>query len=123
MPGPAAISAPMGLAPREFEQIAFSKAIDKPTKPVVCRSRTIEDTQSIEFPSNVKVGLIPTGVDYKEGDIQYTSSYIKKANQLEIKRKVVIQHPSMVCTPNQIRVWNKFVNVLQKDLRAQIFYE
>lgn len=123
MPGPAAISAPMGLAPREFEQIAFSKAIDKPTKPVVCRSRTIEDSQSIEFPSNVKVGYIPTGIDYNEGDIKYSSSYIKKGNQIEIRRKVVIQHPSMVCGPAQIRAWNKFVSVLQKDLRAQIFYE
>ena len=123
VPGPAAISAPMGLAPREFEQIAFSKSIEKPTKPVVCRSRTIEDVQTIEFPSNVKLGLIPSGIEHREGDINYISSYIKKENQVEIKRKVVIQHPSMVCGPNEIRAWNKFVSVLQKDLRSQVFYE
>jgi transglutaminase-like putative cysteine protease len=123
VPGPAAISIPMGLAPREFEHIVFSKSIEKPTKPVVCRSRTIEDVQTIEFPSNVKLGLIPSGIEYKEGGINYISSYIKKENQVEIKRKVVIQHPSMVCGPNEIRAWNKFVSVLQKDLRSQVFYE
>ena len=123
VPGPAAISVPMGLAPRELEQIAFSKSIENPTKPVVCRSRTIEDTQTISFPPNVRIGLIPIGVEYKQGDIQYNVSYIKKDNQIEIKRKAVIQHPSMVCGPSQIRAWNKFVGVVQKDLRAQIFYE
>ena len=123
VPGPAAISVPMGLAPRELEQIAFSKSIETPTKPVVCRSRTIEDTQTISFPSNVRIGLIPMGVEYKQGDIQYNASYIKKDNQIEIKRKAVIQHPSMVCGPLQIRAWNKFVGVVQKDLRSQIFYE
>ena len=123
VPGPAAISVPMGLAPREFEQIAFSKSIDKPTKPVVCRSRTLEDIQVIEFPSNVRLGLIPVNVNYKGGDINYSSSYLKKESQIEIRRKVIIQHPSMVCGPAQIKAWNKFVGVLQKDLRSQIFYE
>lgn len=123
IPGPAAITVPMGLAPREFDQIAYSKSIENPTKPAVCRSRTLEDIQVIEFPANVKVGLIPSNVRYEEGDIKYSSSYSKTDNVIEVRRQVVIQRPSMVCSPAQIKSWNKFIKVLQKDLRAQIFYD
>jgi len=48
----------MVLVPREIEEIAFSKQIDNPTKPVVCRSRTLVDVQQIEFPKVVRVGNI-----------------------------------------------------------------
>ena len=123
VPGPAAITAPMGLAPRELETIAFSRSIENPTQPVVCRSRTIVDIQQIQFPDNVKVTRIPQAMSYKEGDIDYRSTYSQNGNSIEIERDLVIQHPSMVCDLKQIKSWNKFVGVLQKDLRGQVFYE
>jgi transglutaminase-like putative cysteine protease len=123
LPGPGAISIPMGLAPREIEEIAFSKQIDNPTKPVVCRSRTLVDVQQIEFPKVVRVGNIPKGVYFNEGDINYKSTYNKKGNEVEIRRELTIQHSSMVCDIYEIKRWNKFIGVLQKDLRGQVFYE
>lgn len=123
VPGPGAITAPMGLAPREIEEIAFYKSIENPTQPAVCRSRTIVDLQRIEFPDNTKVTRVPRSSNYKDSDVEYHSSYTQQGNTVEVRRNLVIQHASMVCSVNEIKAWNKFLGVLQKDLRGQIFYE
>jgi len=122
VPGPGAIAIPMGLAPGEFGLISFSKSIANPTEPVVCRSRALMEVAQINFPLNVSVTHIPEGVSYKSGDIDYKSTYIKRGNFVEARREVVIQHPTMICDVNEVKEWNKFVAVVQKDLRSQVFY-
>jgi transglutaminase-like putative cysteine protease len=122
-PGMGAISVPMGLAPAELATLAYSKPPEIVTKPVVCRSRSLLEEQLIHFPSNVRVTAIPKNIEYSQDGIDFASVYTLKGRDVTVKRSMSVQHPSAVCEPNEVEEWKKFVSVLQRDLRSQIFYQ
>ncbi|MBT8573485.1 DUF3857 domain-containing protein [Polynucleobacter paneuropaeus] len=122
-PGLGAISPPMGLAPAELSKLAYNKPPQRVTKPVVCRSRSVFETLVIRFPDDVKIFMIPEGVLYRQAGIEFSSSYSRHGNEIKIKRKMKVQHPSMICDVQDIENWKRFISILQRDLRGQIFYE
>lgn len=123
-PGPGAMSVPIGLAPGSISIISFNKPKDKFLFPYECTSGFIEETTVIDFPKNAKLTRIPKAMKFEEKGINYTSSYKKtKANQLEVKRTLTHQRPSMVCQPEALEGWKNMHQAIKKDLRSQIFYE
>ena len=83
----------------------------------------IEEHYFIEFPTNVKVTRVPQDITYKEGDIQYQSSYIQNGNKVEVKRSLYAQRPGAVCQAEELKQFNAFFPVFLSDMRGQIFYE
>lgn len=123
VPGPGAMTIPVGLAPGELASIANSRPPEKFTVPYSCATRSVTEEYQIQFPKNVKVSRIPQNTSYKKNNIEYTASYLEKDNQVTITRNLEVQRPGAVCQPAELQRWKDFYQVFIKDLRSQIFYE
>ena len=123
MPGYGAMGVPVGLSPGELYILTTRRAYEDFIPPYVCYSRTIEEHYFIEFPTNVKVTRVPQDITYKEGDIQYQSSYIQNGNKVEVKRSLYAQRPGAICQAEELKQFNAFFPVFLSDMRGQIFYE
>ena len=123
VPGPGAITVPVGLAPGELAMIANDRPPEKFTKPYTCSTRMVGEAYQITFPSNAKVTRIPPDVTYEKAGIKYESTYTERNNSLLVTRKLAIQRPGAVCQPAELQNWRDFYQVFIKDMRGQIFYE
>jgi hypothetical protein len=123
VPGPGAMTVPVGLAPGELASIANNRPPEKFTVPYSCATRSVAEEYQILFPKNVKVGKIPQDINYKKGGIEYKAAYLEKDNQVIVTRSLEVQRPGAVCKPEELQKWQDFYKVLIKDMRSQIFYE
>lgn len=123
VPGPGAMTIPVGLAPGELASIAINRPPEKFTVPYLCATRSVTEQYQIKFPSNVRVGRIPQNTNYQKNNIQYSANYQKNGNQVTVTRNLEVQRPGAVCQPEELQKWKDFYQVLIKDMRAQIFYE
>jgi transglutaminase-like putative cysteine protease len=123
VPGPGAMTIPVGLAPGELASIAISRPPEKFTVPYSCSTRSVTEQYQITFPKNVKVSRIPQNITYKKSNIEYTASYLEKDNQVTVTRNLEVQRPGAVCKPEELQKWKDFYQVFIKDMRGQIFYE
>ncbi|QWE19178.1 DUF3857 domain-containing protein [Polynucleobacter corsicus] len=123
VPGPGAMTIPVGLAPGELASIAISRPPEKFTVPYSCSTRSVTEQYQISFPKNVKVSRIPQNTSYKKNNIEYTASYLEKDNQVTVTRNLEVQRPGAVCQPSELQKWKDFYQAFIKDMRGQIFYE
>jgi transglutaminase-like putative cysteine protease len=123
VPGPGAMTVPIGLAPGELAAIASDRPPEKFTIPYVCSTRIVGEAYQIRFPDNTKVARIPPNVSYKKAGIEYEATYNEVKNNVFVVRKLAIQRPGAVCEPGELQNWKDFYQVFIKDMRGQIFYE
>lgn len=123
IPGHGALSIPVGLSAGNFKLIAFNKPKDKFNYPYICSSGYISENYWVEFPSNVKVTGIPENVSHSVDGATYDATYKLSNNVVEVLRVAKFERPGMVCKPTDLERWKGFHKVVQKDLRAQIFYQ
>ena len=123
VPGPGAITVPVGLAPGELAMIANDRPPEKFTKPYTCSTRMVGEAYQITFPSNTKVTRIPPDMTYEKAGLKYESTYTERNNSLLITRKLAVQRAGAVCQPAELQNWRDFYQVFIKDMRGQIFYE
>jgi hypothetical protein len=123
VPGPGAMTIPVGVAPGELASIVNSRPPELFKYPYRCSTRIVTEQYEIAFPDNVKVSRIPQNSRYQTEEIQYESSYRLEGNKVMASRSLTIQRPNAVCHPDELQAWRKFYPVLAKDVRGQIFYE
>ena len=123
VPGPGAMTVPVGLAPGELAAIASDRPPEKFTVPYICSTRMVGESYQIRFPNNTKVTRIPPNVSYKKAGIEYEATYNEVKNNIFVMRKLAIQRPGAVCQPEELQKWKDFYQVFIKDIRGQIFYE
>jgi len=123
VPGPGAMTVPVGLAPGELAMIANDRPPEKLTVPYTCTTKSISEAYQVRFPSNTKVTRIPQNTTYKKGGIEYEATYEELKNNVFVTRKLAIQRPGAVCQPEELQKWKDFYQVFIKDMRGQIFYE
>ena len=123
VPGPGAITVPVGLAPGELAMIANDRPPEKFTLPYTCSTRMVGEAYQIQFPANTKVTRIPPDVSYEKAGIKYESTYTERNNSLLVTRRLAIQRAGAVCQPEELQNWRDFYQVFVKDMRGQIFYE
>ena len=123
IPGPGAMTIPVGLAPGELVLIANERPPEKFTVPYTCATRSVSESYKIEFPSNVKLTRIPNDVTYNKDGIEYKATYRQSKNNFSVVRDLSIQRPGAVCEPEELQRWKNFYQVFIKDMRGQIFYE
>jgi transglutaminase-like putative cysteine protease len=121
-PGPGALMTPVGLAPGGIATLGTIKPVEQREWQYTCVSRTLEDSYLIEFPTAAILSELPDGVNYKQAGIDYQSTYTKSGNSVAVHRKLEVQRPTEICTPQDNEEWKAFHTVLQRDLRSQVFY-
>lgn len=123
VPGPGAMTIPVGLAPGELAIIANERPPEKFTRPYVCATKWVNEVYQINFPSNTKVTRIPADVSFKKGGIEYKAVYQQEKNAVFAIRSLEVQRAGAVCKPEELQKWKEFYQVFIKDMRSQIFYE
>jgi Domain of Unknown Function with PDB structure (DUF3857)/Transglutaminase-like superfamily len=123
MPGPAAMTVPVGVASGSI----FLAAKDKPNfihdYPFACYPAESMESYEIKFPDKVKVTRIPESKDYVKDNVIYHSSYKLEDNAVKVDRHLIVNHETIACRPDQQDFSEEFFSFLQADLRSQIFYE
>lgn len=122
-PGPGAMLIPAGLSFGVIDWKMQPKPIVKFGFPVYCESFSYRNHFDIELPAVTKVRNIPDNVNYSDDATRYTATYLLKGNILEIKRELIIQHPTMVCGEAELEMDKKFFPIFQRDMLAQVIYE
>jgi len=122
-PGPAAMTVPVGLTHGRIYIISKDKPLDYRKYPYSCFGRTYLDYYTLEFPKKTRVTRIPNNVNYNKDGMTYKATYKKKDNVITVTREMVLEEKNMFCEAKREEQKHAFFNVLQKDLRSQIFYE
>ena len=122
-PGPGALNIPLGLTPAYISRLSFNRPKDSVLFPFVCRSYRYEETYEVEFPIDSKITRIPTSVSFNEAGLFYQSTYQLSGQVVTVKRVLNVQRPSMVCQPEDHQLTRRLHPVVQRDVRAQVFYD
>ena len=123
MPGLGALKVPTGLGPGVLARLAAGKPSATPQQHSwPCISRTVHEHYSLEFPASVRITDIPSPVSYHENDVAYESSYRRSGRRVEVDRRLVVDRATNSCPAGEREKWRDFASILQRDLRAQIFY-
>ena len=122
VPGPSAMTVPVGIAPGYLNDIA-SNAVPKSRRyPASCRSvRYVEHTE-LEFPRQLKVQRVPKSVNFNIGALQYQALYSLQGQTLKIKRQYTSNRPASFCDAADDKNWDAISEVMQHDMRSQIFF-
>ena len=122
VPGPSAMTIPYGLAPGKLRSMASYKAIEPRRYPQRCSSAEVRETTTLTFPPNMKISRIPANVRGRFSSYHYQSRYSLKGHTLFVDRLYRSIRTSTACEPTVNQDWNRFREVLQRDLRGQVFF-
>ncbi len=122
-PGPAAMTIPVGLTQGRIYTISKDKPLDTRKYPYSCFGRTYLDYYTLEFPKKTKITRLPSNVSYNNNGMSYKATYKKKDNVINVMREMILDDKNMFCEAKREEQKHAFFDVLQKDLRGQIFYE
>ncbi len=122
-PGPAAMTIPVGLTQGRIYTISKDKPLDTRKYPYSCFGRTYLDYYTLEFPKKTKITRLPSNVSYSNNGMSYKATYKKKDNVINVMREMILDDKNMFCEAKREEQKHAFFDVLQKDLRGQIFYE
>jgi hypothetical protein len=123
IPGQGAMRTPVGLAPGWLAEVAANKSTaSQQQHPWPCASQTISESYTISFPSDVLITSIPSGIAYRDDQIDFHTTYRRVGRKVFVERTLVVHRPSQVCSAEDLEHWRAFQLKLQRDLRSQIFY-
>jgi hypothetical protein len=123
IPGPSAMTIPVGVAPGHIKQLAIGKSPKMRRFPMMCGSSRHLENIEIEFLPSMKIDRIPHAMNFSIGPIRYTSAYTLRGNTLSVQREFVVNRKKVICDDKDDRDWEKFSVELKKDLRQQVFFQ
>jgi hypothetical protein len=91
--------------------------------PFTCLSYRYEETYEVEFPAEAKVTRIPADASFNESGLFYQSTYRLSGQVVTVTRVINVQRPSMVCQTEDHQLIRRLHPVVQRDIRAQVFYD
>lgn len=123
VPGPSAMTVPVGIAPGYLREISSSTVPKSRRFPASCRSVRYVEHTALEFPRQLMVQRIPKSVNFKSGALLYQATYSLKGKTLTIKRQYSSNRPSSSCDASDDKNWTAISEVMQHDMRNQIFFK
>ena len=122
-PGPGAITIPVGVVLTSITSVGRDKPANNYRFPQVCYSRTLVENYTISFPKGTKITNIPANVDFLNKSIHYRAIYKQEHNKIYAFRALKMDHKAGICDAGFNDEKKLFFKVLQRDLRAQVFYD
>ena len=83
---------------------------------------SIEETE-ITFPKTVRLQRVPPDVQYADGGYTYVARYRQQGQTVTVRREFSSSHAKVTCDVSDDRRWAKFLPILQRDVRGQIFFK
>jgi hypothetical protein len=122
VPGPSAMAIPTGVAPGKFKEMSGFKPPPERRFPVACGSYWHKESIELAFLPGAKIHRIPKGVRFNLGPIAYESTYVLKGKLLTITRELQTHRKAPTCNAQDDRNWERFNEVLMRDMRQQVFF-
>ena len=113
---------PTGVAPGKFKEMSGFKPPPERRFPVACGSYWHKESIELAFLPGAKIQRIPKGVRFNLGPIAYESTYVLKGKRLTITRELQTHRKSPTCNAQDDRNWERFNEVLMRDMRQQVFF-
>jgi hypothetical protein len=113
---------PAGLSPGRIKGMLYRPPANR-RFPSSCQSVRHVESIALSFPASVRLGRTPQDVNFGRGALEYSASYRLEGQLLKVRREFVIRRSGTVCGPADDRDWEAFQTVLQRDMRAQVFFE
>ena len=102
IPGRGAMRIPVGLAPGRLAGIASNKTtVSEHQQSWPCTSLTLNESYTIQFPSNVRITSIPDGVAYRDDQITFQSTYRRVGGKCSSSETSSYSVP-LRCAPQKI---------------------
>ncbi len=122
VPGPSAMTIPYGAVPGHLKSMSNYTPPLVRRYPLACSSVRHTESTTLVFPAQLKIQRIPVGMHSKNGAFEYESHYTLKGQELTVRRVYTSSRDSGVCGANDDKDWLSYRSVLQRDLRAQVFF-
>jgi hypothetical protein len=122
VPGPSAMTIPYGAVPGHLKSMSNYTPPLARRFPLSCSSVSHTESTTLTFPPNLKIERIPQGTRSKNGAFEYESRYTLKGQELKVLRVYTSRRDSPVCGSKDDKDWLAYRRVLQRDLRAQVFF-
>ena len=122
VPGPAAMTIPVGLASGKLRGIVTDKPQEGFTGPYVCESGTVREFYTLRFAPNIHIQSIPRAMRHKDEAIDYRADYRRSGQTVTVSRELAVQFAGSVCGERDLARWKTFFAKLQRDLRSQVVY-
>jgi hypothetical protein len=123
VPGPSAMTFPHGVTNSRLKGMSSFKPPSVRRFPLECTSARYTETTRLNFPSSVEIERIPGNVRFQRGAIEYQASYTRQGQQVSATRVYTAQRKNPFCDDTDNRDWHAFRIMLQRDLRAQVFFK
>ena len=123
IPGPSAMTIPVGVAPGRIKALAGGKAPKVRRYPTGCGSSRHVENIEIAFLPTMKIDRIPQDVKFALGPLRYTSTYTLNGNTLHVRREFVGNRKTVICSDKDDRDWERFSGELKRDFRQQVFFQ
>ena len=123
VPGPAAMTIPIGVASGNIRSRMAIKPPPNRQFPGMCASMQHSEQIELAFTPEMQVTRIPPDVSFSRGPLSYQSSYRFKDQVLQVKRNYTVRRTASVCNEKDDQDWLALSEWLQRDLRAQVFFE
>ena len=122
VPGPSAMTIPYGLVPGHLKAMSNYTPPKARRYPLVCSSVRHTESTILTFPPTLKIERIPQGTHSTSGAFEYESRYTLKGQELKVQRVFTSRRSTPVCSAQDDKDWLDYRRVLQRDLRAQVFF-
>ena len=123
LPGPGALIVPTGVpSPYPIKDLADMVNQPEITFPMLCLGGEKVETTSLTLPDNVKVTLLPRPVNVQNKYGSYRATYEQNGQTIKVERRLVVEMPRGLCTPEMYPQIRELGQSIGRDLRAQILY-
>ncbi|MEI6538128.1 MAG: hypothetical protein WCO86_01185, partial [Planctomycetota bacterium] len=102
LPGPSAMTIPVGLAPGRIKSGAKKQTPLARRFPYECSALRHTELTTLELPGNAPVERIPINVQFQSGPLSYTASYLLEGSVLKISRDYTARHTKSVCNSQDL---------------------
>lgn len=97
VPGPAAMTIPVGLASGKLRSIVTDKPQESYTGPYVCESGTVREFYALRFAPNIRIQSTPRSMRHRDEAIDYRAEYLRSVQTVTVSREIAVQFAGSVC--------------------------
>ena len=123
LPGPGALIVLTGVPmPSPIQDLAEMVNQPEITFPMLCLGGEKVETTLLTLPDSIKVTLLPRPVNVQNAYGSYRSTYEQNGQTIKVERRLVVQTPRGLCTPEMYPQIRELGQSIGRDMRAQILY-
>lgn len=124
VPGPSAMTIPIGLGPADLHDLKKVRIQGLRALEFACSSAaTYRDEIELRLPPKVVIERIPRNASIKLATVAYSAQYRRQGQTVWVVRQLTVDRGRSVCNARDEKDWAQVHAVLQRDLRAQVFFK